>query len=226
MYVFDNITFPDFSEKLGSVNKQKIIEYTQNNSHILSENPFTIHGKPISGFALLWVFPQEEMKLLNKDITLPIEFYDNPIEIKLPEHAKSKNLQSGSLSDERTQFVLFINNHIFVGYTYSDDSKKDSFQIAKSDTNSNIDQSKIIEYYNKKLKPIATTSNIVKSSVYAVTDAAKNIISADLTGACNRCTYTFTDAEQKQVLELLGRPPGKLFNANLSFYNGELTLVN
>jgi hypothetical protein len=228
IYVFDSMTYDDFSNNLGGDNITKIITYSKDKSQIFTPDPFTIHETPISGFALLWVFPQEEkMKLLNKDITLPIEFYDNPIEIKLPEHAKSNNPQSGSLSDERTQFVLFINQHIFVGYTYSDTNDKDSFRIAKHDTKSNIDKSKIIEYYNKKLKPIATTANIVKSSVSAVTDAAKNVMSADLTGACNRCTYTFTDAEQKQVLALFGEKPGPTFSANLSFGDGgKLTLAN
>ena len=214
IHVFDNITFPDFSNNIGDDNITKIITYSKDKSRVFSKDPFTIHNTLISGFALLWVFPQQDkMKLLNKDITLPIEFYDKPIEIKLPEHAKSKNQLSGSLSDERTQFVLFINNHIFVGYTYSDTN--DSFRIAKHDTNSNIDQNKIIDYYNKQLNPLSTRLSSVKEKV----------MSADLTGACNRCTYTFSKEEQQQVLALLGGQSGKTFNANLSFDDGKLTLV-
>jgi hypothetical protein len=64
--------------------------------------------------------------------------------------------------------------------------------------------------YMKKEKPILTT--------------AQKVLSADLTGACNRCTYTFSELEQQQVLKLLGQS-GTTFNANLSFDDGKLTLV-
>jgi len=67
---------------------------------------------------------------------------------------------------------------------------------------------------------IKTTLNQIPN---AVTTTAKNAMAADYTGACKRCTYTFTPDEQKQVLALL-KSTSTEFNAQLSFVDGKLQL--
>jgi hypothetical protein len=156
-----------------------------------------------SDIVLLWDFPKNDspQKKIMNDVTLKLDFYAKPVTITLPEH-----------DNIHIAFVLFTNDKIFI-ITSNNDATKLSMEKIYG-TSKPIPQ-KIIDYYNKQLNPLSTRLSSVKEKV----------MSADLTGACNRCTYTFSEEEQQQVLALLGGQSGTTFNANLSFDNGKLTLV-
>lgn len=156
-----------------------------------------------SDIALLWDFPKydsSQKKIMN-DVKLTLDFYEKPVSIILPEN-NSKHIA----------FVLFTNDKIFI---ITSNNNGTQLNVEKIYGTSKPNPQKIIDYYNKQLNPLSIQLSRVKETV----------MSADLTGACNRCTYTFTDAEQKQVLALLGQQSGTTFSASLSFDGGKLTLA-
>jgi hypothetical protein len=71
--------------------------------------------------------------------------------------------------------------------------------------------------YMKKDKQIGTT----------LKNTYQGVMSADLTGACNRCKYTFTEDEKNELETIIGGNVSNPFSISLQFNNnGELELVS
>ena len=227
-----NMTFDYFKKEVDfeieiSNNKTTFIHDILNRYTFLKKDLdlININNNTITEFTLLWNFKDSKIKI-DTPITISVPFYTSPVDIEI---------------DSFTKCILFNSSNIYIfNLTFSAPS------VDTIPAGSVILPEKIVEYYKSQafgiktaigkaattigkvattIKTAATdTSNYMKEKQPILT-TAKKVMSADLTGACNRCTYTFSEEEQQQVLALLGGQYGTSFNANLSFDNGKLTLV-
>lgn len=230
--VFEKMTYDNFKTEvdfeieisgkkttfIGDINNR----YSHKIKLLNKNNMLQINNKDITGFTLLWNFNNSKIKI-DTPITISVPFYETPVNIKI---------------DSDTKCILFNSNNI---YKFSFSSILHTHSLDVQDAGGMIQSDKIVEYYKSQAfgiktaigtaikqtsdfmetnKPFATVASGISERAQAVSSSIKH---ADLTGACNRCTYTFTDAEQKQVLALLGQSGGP-FSANLSFAGDKLIL--